>query len=250
MNFRCYSVPMPTVVGHRGAASYAPENTLASFAEAKKRGARWVEFDVKLTRDNVPVVLHDDNLRRTTGLDRPAAETDWQALRGLSAGAWFAPRFADARVPSLAETIALLARLRLGANIEIKPCPGREAETARAVVALLDASWPRDQPIPLLSSFKDQALAAARAAGPRWPRALIVGRVGPTWLSRLRAAGATTLNVDGWRLQAHQAARIKAAGLGLGVWTIDEPAQARKLRAWGADCVITDAPDVIARAIA
>jgi len=241
---------MPSVIGHRGAASYAPENTLASFAEAKKRGAQWVEFDVRLTRDNIPIVMHDDNLRRTTGLDRMAADTDFAEVRELRAGAWFAPRFTDARVPSFAETIAGLARLRLGANIEIKPDRGREVETAQAVVAMLDAYWPKNMPLPLLSSFRDASLAAARAAGAHWPRALILDQIGPKWLARMGAAGAVVLNANGWKLKSWQAARIKAAGFGLGAWTIDEPARARLMRAWGADCVITDTPDVILRAIA
>ena len=246
------SVPLqlPLVMGHRGAASYAPENTLASFIEAKKRGAPWVEFDVKLTRDGVPVVMHDANLRRTTGLDKAVALIDFAELRSLRAGAWFAPRFADQRVPSFAETIALLARLGLGATVEIKPCRGREVETAQAVVAMLDAYWPRTMPAPLLASFQDRSLEAAQAAGAHWPRALIVDRLAMGWQARVAAVNAVALNVDGWRLKSWQAARIKAAGLQLGVWTIDEPARARLLRAWGADCVITDAPDVIARAIA
>ena len=66
---------LPRVIGHRGAAAYAPENTLASFREARKRGARWVETDVKLTQDGVPIVMHDESLKRTTGVDRLVART-------------------------------------------------------------------------------------------------------------------------------------------------------------------------------
>ena len=61
---------LPKVIGHRGAAAYAPENTLVSFREARRRGATWVEIDVKLTADGVPIVMHDDSLKRTMGIDR------------------------------------------------------------------------------------------------------------------------------------------------------------------------------------
>src|SRR5215813_4892194 len=66
---------LPKVIGHRGAAAYAPENTLASFREARKRGAIWVETDVKLTADGVPILMHDESLKRTTGVDRLVAHT-------------------------------------------------------------------------------------------------------------------------------------------------------------------------------
>ena len=66
---------LPKVIGHRGAAAYSPENTLDSFREARRRGATWVETDIKLTADGVPIVMHDDSLKRTTGIDRLVAET-------------------------------------------------------------------------------------------------------------------------------------------------------------------------------
>src|ERR1700761_745137 len=66
---------LPKIIGHRGAPAYAPENTLESFREAHRRGAPWIETDVKLTADGVPVLMHDDSLKRTTGVDRLVAET-------------------------------------------------------------------------------------------------------------------------------------------------------------------------------
>ena len=65
---------LPKVIGHRGAAAYSPENTLESFREARRRGATWVETDIKLTADGVPIVMHDDLLKRTTGVDRLVAQ--------------------------------------------------------------------------------------------------------------------------------------------------------------------------------
>ena len=106
---------LPKVIGHRGAAAYAPENTLASFREARRRGATWVETDIVLTADDVPIVMHDDSLKRTTGIDRLVAET----------------RRADlpTDVPTFEEAIACWGELGLGCNVEIKPTKGREVET-------------------------------------------------------------------------------------------------------------------------
>jgi len=173
---------LPKVIGHRGAAAYAPENTLASFREARRRGATWVEIDVKLTRDGVPIVMHDASLKRTMGIDRLVAEMLRAEL--------------PADVPTFEEAIACFAELGLGCNVEIKPCEGREQETARVTVETLRRSWPAQLPPPLLSSFKDASLAAARDAAPE-PSCSTISRTtggrGPTrsapWASIPAASG-------------------------------------------------------------
>ncbi len=240
---------LPRVIGHRGAAAYAPENTLASFREAKARGAAWVEFDVRLSQDGVVFVMHDDSLLRTAGLDRLSATLPWREIKVLNAGGWFDAKYANERAPSFAETIDCLAALGLGANVEIKPSPGAEVETARAVVSAIEKSWPASLPTPLLSSFKDAALAEAKRCNPELPRASLIDRIEGNWLERARAAEAVIVNTNGKKLKEEQARAIKQAGLGLGVYTIDEPDLARRLVGWGADAVITDAPDVILAAL-
>src|SRR5260370_4082757 len=150
---------LPKVIGHRGAMAYAPENTLASFREARRRGATWVEIDVKLTADNVPIVMHDPSLKRTTGVDRLVALTPRAEL----------PK----DVPTFEEAIACFAELGLGCNVEIKPCEGREAETARVAVATLRRWWPSSLPPPLLSSVTCLSLVAALDAAPALTRALL-----------------------------------------------------------------------------
>lgn len=240
---------LPRVVGHRGAATYAPENTLASLREARARGARWVEFDVKLSGDGVAMLMHDESLKRTAGLDRLASATPWTEISRLDAGGWMAPRFADQRVPSLAEAIACLGEEDLGANIEIKPCPGREDETARAAVEILRQHWPAHLPTPLLSSFKDSSLAAALAAAPEYPRAILIDELTDDWRARAGAVGAVGVNTNGKKLTSAKAAEIKAAGYLLSVYTINDAQKARALVAMGVDCVITDSPDVILAAL-
>lgn len=240
---------LPRVIGHRGAATYAPENTLVSLREARARGATWVEFDVKLSGDGVLMLMHDDSLGRTAGLDRLASVTPWTEIERLDAGAWMNARFAGQRVPSFAEAITCLGDEDLGANVEIKPNPGQESETARATVELLRTHWPAHLPTPLLSSFKDASLAAALEAAPEYPRAILIDELKDDWRSRAEAVGALGVNTNGKKLAAARAAEIKAAGYLLSVYTINDPAQARALVAMGVDCVITDSPDVIIAAL-
>lgn len=227
---------LPKVIGHRGAMAYVLENTLDSFREAKKRGAPWIEIDVKLTGDGVPIVLHDQSLKRTMGVDRLVAEMRRDEL----------PK----GVPTFEETIALLGELGMGCNVEIKPCEGREAETARCAVETLRRCWPAQLPPPLLSSFKDASLAAAKVAAPEYARALLVSEVKEDWQARARAVGVAGMNVGSRRLTAAGAVAIKRAGYALSVWTVNDPDEAKALLGMGADCIITDVPDVVLRAIA
>ncbi len=226
---------LPKVIGHRGAAAYAPENTLASFREAHRRGATWVEIDVKLTRDGVPIVMHDASLKRTMGIDRLVAEMPRAEL--------------PADVPTFEEAIACFAELGLGCNVEIKPCEGREQETARVAVETLRRSWPARLPPPLLSSFKDISLAAAREAAPEFARAILIDDIQDGWRTRADAVGAVGVNTSGKRLTAPHAVEIRAAGLALSVYTINDGAVAKALVGMGVHCVITDAPDVILAAL-
>ncbi|NQW53241.1 MAG: glycerophosphoryl diester phosphodiesterase [Rhodospirillales bacterium] len=226
---------LPKVIGHRGAMAYAPENTLGSFREARRRGATWVEIDVKLTADGVPVVMHDDSLKRTTGVDRLVAETPAAEL--------------PPSVPTFGQAIACFGELGLGCNVEIKPCAGRETETARVAVAALRRLWPAALPAPLLSSFKDGSLAAARQAAPEFARALLIDDLKDDWQARAEAVSAAGLNTNGKRLTAVRAVEIRKAGFALSVYTINDGDVARALFGMGVQCVISDAPDVILAAL-
>lgn len=226
---------LPKVIGHRGAMAYAAENTLASFREARRRGATWVEIDVKLTSDGVPIVMHDASLKRTTGVERLVAETPSTEL--------------PAGVPTFEQAIACFVELGLGCNVEIKPCEGREAETARVAVATLRRCWPASLPAPLLSSFKRASLVAAKEAAPEFARAILLGEIGRNWRVRAEEVGAAGVNADGTKLAAAHAVEIKQAGYALSVYTINDGGMAKALVAMGADCVITDMPDVILAAL-
>lgn len=226
---------LPKVIGHRGAMAYAPENTLVSFREARRRGASWVEIDVKLTADAVPIVLHDSSLARTMGLDRMVAEMRREEL----------PR----DVPTFEEAIDCFAELGLGCNVEIKPCEGREAETARIAVETLRRRWPPALPTPVLSSFKDISLLTAWRTAPEYARALLVGVLEDDWQARAEAVSAAGINTNGKLLTAPRAVEVRKAGYALSVYTINDGDVARALVGMGVDCVITDAPDVILRAL-
>lgn len=236
---------LPKVIGHRGACAYAPENTLASFRKAAEQGARWVEFDVRLTRDGDLVVMHDETLNRTTNGKGRVLAQDGAALARLDAGAWFSPAFAGERVPTLAETIALLAELNLGADIEIKTAPAEAPATAAALARILDAHWPQAAPPPLVSSFEVAALEAMKALAPQWPRGALMQKLEGEWWRLLDRLDATVFILDHRPLSEKSVAAARQGGRPVLCYTVNDPNRARDLFAWGVAAVFTDKPDVI-----
>lgn len=232
----------PFVIGHRGAAAWAPENTLASIRTAAALGVRWVEFDVRLSRDGCPVLVHDDDLARTTDGSGPVAGRDLDDLLTLDAGGWFAPAFRGEPIPTLEAAIATLADLGLGLNVEIKPDAPRAEETAAVVMEVLQERWPPALPPPLISSFQAEALAAARSAAPGAELALLVTDVPADWRQRLRDLGCGALHCAARRLRRDQAAAVAAAGVPLRCYTVNRRGRAEQLAGWGVQSVFTDDP--------
>ena len=238
---------LPPIIGHRGSADIAPENTLAGIRRAHAEGATWVEFDVKLTADDVPILMHDDRLDRTTDGKGKVASSTLDEIQALDAGSWFAPAFAGERVPTLQTALTLCIGLGLGVNVELKPCPGRARETAEIALRTLADSWPenRDLPLPLISSFDQQALASAQALSPNLPRGCLMTRVQSSWQSRFESLACRTLNVSNrWIRQKHiDAARDR--GIPVLVYTVNDPARAVALWEMGVTSIFTDRVDLL-----
>ncbi|RML84477.1 glycerophosphodiester phosphodiesterase family protein, partial [Pseudomonas savastanoi] len=151
-----------SLIAHRGAKAYVPENTLLALEKAAECGAEWVEIDVKLTRDGQPVVIHDDLLDRTTNGRGAVVLHELEAIRKLDAGSWFAPEFAGLQIPTFEEIVACALRLNLGLQVELKPTIGDDIETAEVVMPILKSLWPADNDRLFVSSFSVRSLTAAR----------------------------------------------------------------------------------------
>jgi glycerophosphoryl diester phosphodiesterase len=236
---------VPRVIGHRGAAGHAPENTVVSLETASRLGARWVEFDVKLAAGGEPILFHDDTLERTTDGQGKVAETPLARLKELDAGAWYQARFKGERVPTLEEALVVLARTSLGANVEIKPCPGRERETGEVAARALKARWPGRLPAPLISSFHVGALAAAAAAAPEFPRALIFREPPENWRTLAEEVGATATHCNWQFLDRARVAQLRGAGYAVRAYTVNDVRAAAQLFSWGVESVFSDYPDRI-----
>ncbi len=242
------SLNLPDVIGHRGAAGHAPENTLAGIRRARALGIGWAEFDVQQTADGRCLLFHDETLDRTTdGAGRVAAATADEIAR-LDAGSWFGADFAGERVPGLAQALATVIELGLRPDIEIKSCPGRETETARAVIAEARAAWPPGAPPPLITSFKSESVAVARDAAPDWPRGMLYLDLPADWRAETERLGCRVVGCLHGRLSRATVAEVARRGLETVAFTINDPAQAAAMRNWGVATIVSDYPDRLRRA--
>jgi len=220
----------PRIIAHRCGGDLALENSIAGLVAAKQCGCRAVEFDVMLTADGVPILMHDETLDRTT------------RCRGFVAERTFAQiRAGDPRVPTLGEAIGESQRLGLWTNIEIKPATGHEVETGEAVCRWLARNWNGNG---VVSSFSEKSALAGRQHLPHAPFALLCNALPADWEERLARLNAVAVHLDAARVDAATAEKLHAAGIPWAAWTVDERAAAERLFGLGAVAIFTDRPDL------
>lgn len=235
----------PLNIAHRGASAVAPPNTLSAFRRAAQLGADGVELDVHLCADGVPVVIHDPTVDATTDGSGRVAEMTLAELKKLDAGTWFDPAFAGERLPTLGEVMETVGD-RLFLNIELKSISLRSDGLERAVIAEIERCGLADNV--LLSSFNPLSLRRAKQAAPHLPTGLLISPDLPlplrrAWLAPLAPHEAR--HPEHTLVDARYVARTRRRGYRINTWTVDEPAEMRRLIALGVDAIITNVPDVL-----
>jgi glycerophosphoryl diester phosphodiesterase len=235
--------PYPRWIAHRGAGRLAPENTLAALRLGARHGYRMAECDAKLSADGVVFLLHDDTLDRTTDGHGVAGQQPWSVLSQLDAGGWHSRRFAGEPLSTLAAWARFCRANACLLNIEIKPTPGLEGETGRAVARETARLWRDAATPPLLTSFQPLALSGAQQAAPQLPRGLLLETLWPGWLEGARALGCVAVVCDQalWNPEVMDA--VHGASMRALAYTVNEPASAERLWALGIDGLITDRVD-------
>lgn len=249
--------PYARALAHRGGGTLAPENTIAAIEVGRQHGYRAVEFDAMLARDEVPVLIHDDTLDRTTNGRGAVSSKTAAELTQLDAGSWFSPQFAGERLPLFERAVQYCRTHDVWINIEIKPAPGFERRTGEVVArdaARLYQDVLRKQGdraehieprVPLLSSFERAALEGARHAAPDLPRGFLFTRIPTNWQQELEALKCVALHTNHKHLTQPLARAVKDAGYWLFCYTVNEPERVRELIDWGVDAFCTDRIDLI-----
>jgi glycerophosphoryl diester phosphodiesterase len=235
--------PYPLWIAHRGAGTLAPENTLAAFRLGARYGYRAFECDVKLSADDVPFLMHDAELARTTGEAGRAGDRRWDELSRLDAGSWHSRLYAGEPLPTLAAVASFVQHNGFALDLEIKPTPGTEAHTGAVVAAHVARLWRGQAVLPLLSSFQPETLRTARDTAPELRRALLLDTLPTDAIDMALELRCVAMITDHELMDAALVARIHAAGMRAMAYTVNKPERARQLLAWGIDGLVTDAVD-------
>ncbi|GHF89147.1 glycerophosphodiester phosphodiesterase [Streptomyces griseosporeus] len=254
----------PTVIAHRGASAYAPENTLAAIDKAAELGIRWVENDVQRTKDGELVVIHDDNLKRTTDAEEvfpdraPWKVKDFTAaeIARLDAGSWFGPAYAGARVPTLTQYLRRVEHNRQKLLLEIKNpelYPGIEQQTLKVLAnqGWLDQLHVKSRLI--VQSFSTDTLRTVHDLKP----AVKTGFLGTPAVADLPAYAAFADQINpsygsisaGYVAAVHAFSGVHGKALEVFTWTVNDAATAQRVAGYGVDGIITNKPDVVRDAV-
>lgn len=227
-------------IAHRCGGDLAPENSLSGLDAAAAAGYRAVEFDVMLSADGNPWVIHDDSLERTTFASGEVGKLADAELAAVDISRGWTGRFRGERLPRFDAVLSRCQDLDLMANVEIKPYPGQDRATGERVAADLAAAQARAGAV-LLSSFSLEALLEARRVAPSFPRALLFEQVPDDWRQLVGAVAASAIHCDHRQASWSWLQEASSAGLAVRAYTVNDPALATALFALGVDGVFTDA---------
>jgi len=225
-----------TIIAHRGASGTEPENTLRAFRHAAKLGCKWIECDVRMTKDSVPVIIHDATVNRTTDGRGSVSRSTYYVLRRLDAGK-------GEKIPSLKEVLVSATRNQIRLVLEIKD-PRALKPTIRLVRAYSHTPPVRANgrsPVPLIiSSFFTATLLRAKKLLPSLMTALIIERPSTHWIRAAKRARADMVHIFARLATKEKIARAHDAGLKVWAWTMNTKNEALKLKKIGADGIFTD----------
>lgn len=242
-NFRLALFQNPTVMAHRGLSADAPENTLYAFSDAISVGADFIELDVQQTRDGVLVVMHDSNLKRTTGVNKDIWDVDYADIQDLDAGSWFDPAYANARIPTLEETLQFVDK-RAKLNIEIKPTKHGSDTLEQDVAELITRYQYTDACY--VTSFSYGSLKKVKEANPEIRTGYLMSVAYGQFYS-LKYADAFSLNKVFVTSQVVNAAHQQ--GKQIFAWTVNSMSEVRSLCNLHVDSIITDDPVMVQNVI-
>jgi glycerophosphoryl diester phosphodiesterase len=238
----------PLIIGHRGASAVAPENTMAAFREAIAAGCDGIEFDVRLTRDGIPVIIHDNTLRRTAGLPVRVADLIWAEIKQIDVGSWFTrgeKSFTNETVPCLDELLTLFETNDLLIVLEMK-CESRAEHLplAEACCRLVDEHSLKERVI--IECFDLATLPIVKSIDPEIKTAALFE---PSFslsdqriVEKATEVGASVLAPHHRLARESLVETAKLAGLQVAVWTVDDTAWIAYARSIGVDALITNDP--------
>jgi glycerophosphoryl diester phosphodiesterase len=234
------------VIAHRGASKYAPENTFSAFEKAFQMKADMIELDLLLSKDGIPVVIHDENLTRLAGVSANVSDLTFEELQKLDVGSWFHKDFKDERIPSLEEVLTW-AKNKISLNIEIKSeavTDFKENGIEKKVIDLV-REFEMGNHV-LLSSFDERALVKFHKIAPEIAAGYLFDKKSSREKSAANLIGtfqADAFHIGRWDLRKKELNSLKDAGIPVMVFTVNDRFTMRRLIKRGVFGIFSDRPD-------
>ena len=234
------NLKLSRIIGHRGLCAYAPENTLASIQKARELGLLWFEVDVRLTRDDVVMLFHDETLERTSNGKGLFRERSLDEIKQLDAGSWFLPKFSKEVIPTLEEVLEFCGKLKININLELKLEDKSEERLCALVLKEVRKSKLNYSTSFLLSSFSLEILKKLKMLDSEIP----LGWNRENWseedLFLVSGLKPYSLHYPADVLTADRILEIKSKGIAVLAYTVNTKSEADRLFAMGVESVFSD----------
>jgi glycerophosphoryl diester phosphodiesterase len=231
------------IYAHRGVASLYPENTMVAFQEAARLKCNGIELDVQLSKDGVPVVIHDETLERTTNGTGWIKDYSYDELRMFNASYTFGEKFGHCPIPTLEEVCSFVSRTSLTLNIELKneivPYPTLEEK----VYDLIHSYKIKDQVV--VSSFNHESLKHFHTIANDVKTAVLTEKPIDNIVEYIQDIGATGYHPNFRIITKDLMDMLNTYEIAVRPYTVNDPQVMQKLRNWGVEAVITDYPQLI-----
>lgn len=235
---------MTQIIAHRGASKYAPENTMPAFEKAMEAGADGIETDVQLTRDGIPILIHDEKLHRTTNGKGFVQDYTFAELQKLDAGSWFSEDFSGTRLLSVEELLIWIKDKPLKLHLELKNNKIDYPELEIKTYNLLEKHELNERVV--FSSFNPLSLERLKQIDRTIPAALLLSQKNKDYFLAARELEVSALHIKYRLLNDKLMKKAKENNIAIRVYTVNRPSQLRNCFRLKCDGVFTDVPDLAA----
>ena len=238
---------IPKIIGHRGAAGLAPENPFSSLIKAAEMGLTYVEIDVKISKDKIPILLHDDNLKRTAKINGLCSNYTYEELLKFDFGIWFSKKFKNEKILSLAKALDFFYINNIGVNIELKPNKGKEKDNIESITKVIKSK--KILPNYFFSSFDTSSLKFVKRNFPNSPRGFLIDNYSfydkKDIIEICKELKCFCVGIDSNIANKNSINFFKKNKLKVNVYTINNLKFAKKLFLLGVSSIFTDRPDLV-----
>lgn len=232
----------PIIYAHRGASKAAPENTMPAFELAAKQGADGIETDVQLTKDQIPVLIHDENVRRTTDGIGFVQDYTYKELQELDAGSWFSSTYSNTTIPTLDQLLAWNKKKKLKLNIELKNGVIDYEHIEKIVCERIQAH--KMEKLSVISTFNFKSLKRLQKLNCAIPYSYLTSRRNPDLVQLAKELGVTGLHIRYRLLSKRLVEKAKTEKIYTAVYTVNHPFSIARVLRLGAHGLFTDIPSL------